>query len=134
MRKISNHAASLLAGFILNITLLIYVYFMVEGGPVSIQQGGDWIAILNEVPQTILVFLVAVFMPYLMAWSRCKENVDLIFMASTIMLATTVISCVVIITAQHALTKELTLDIGWLTLWGTAFYFALIPQKPAIRR
>lgn len=129
MRNIFSRAISLLAGFILNIALLIYVYFLVGGGPVSIQQGGDWIAILNEVPQIILIFMVAVFMPYLMVWSRCKENSDLISLAGKVMLATTLISCAVIITAQHALTQELALDISWLILWSTAFYFALIPQK-----
>ena len=129
MSQISNHAVRLLAGFMLNIALLIYVYFVVEGGPVAIHQGGDWMAILNEVPQTIVIFMVAVFMPYIMVWSRCKENSAVISLAGTVMLAPTVIACVVIASAQQALTKELTLDISWLILWGIAVYFVLIPQK-----
>ncbi len=131
MSKIFNHAVQLLAGFMLNVALLIYVYFVVEGGPVAIQQGGDWVAILNEVPQTIVIFIVAVFMPYIMVWSRCKENSAAISLAGTVMLTPTVIACVVIVSAQQALTKELTLDISWLILWGIAVYFVLIPQKPS---
>lgn len=129
MRKIPNHAMRLLAGFVLNITLLIYVYFVVEGGPVAIQQGGELLAILNELPQTILIFLLAVFMPYFMVWSKCKEASVEISQASAVMLATTVISCVVVASAKQALTKELALDIGWMFLFGTAVYFVLVSPR-----
>lgn len=129
MSKIFNHAVQLLAGFMLNVALLIHVYFVVGGGPVAIQQGADWVAILNEVSQTIVIFIVAVFMPYIMVWSRYKENPTATSLAGTAMLTPTVVACVVVVSAQQALTKELALDISWLILWGIAVYFVLIHQK-----
>ena len=129
INRILSFKARLLAGFALNMVLLSYVYFGVEGGPVSIQQGGGWEAILNELPQTILIFMVAVLMPYIMVWSRCKKNTAVISLASTVMLASTVISCVLIVLAHKPVIKELTLDLSWVILWGTSVYFVLMPQR-----
>jgi hypothetical protein len=125
----SNYALPLLAGFILNIGLVIYVYLLVEGGPVA----GNWLEILNEVPQTILIFIVAIFLPYFMLWSRRKKISSTLFLAGCLMLTTTAASCLVIASANEALTKEMTMDIGWLALWGIAVYFVIIPPPTSSR-
>ena len=129
IKLIINYKSLLLAGLALNIVLIIYVYFIVEGGPVSVQQSGDWVAILNEVPMTLLLFLAAVFKPYLMIWSRCRKNRDVISFAGTVMLATTAIAGLIIILAGNILTKDLALYLNWALLWGASAYFVLTPQR-----
>lgn len=129
MKLILNHKSLLLAGLALNIALIIYVYLIVEGGPVSVQQSGGWLAILNEVPMTILFFLAAVFKPYLMVWSRYRKSSEVIVLAGTVMLTTTAIACLIIILSEKTLTKDLTLYINWALLWGASAYFVLIPQR-----
>lgn len=129
LKAVLNYKSLLLAGLALNVALIIYVYFVVDGGPASVQQGGDWMAILNEVPITLLFFLAAVFKPYLMVWSKCRNNSDVILPAGTVMLITTTIACLIIILAGQAVTKDLALYINWALLWGASAYFVLTPQR-----
>lgn len=129
LKLIFNYKSLLLTGLALNIFIIIYIYFIVDGGPVSVQQGGDWMAILNEVPMTILFFLAGVFKPYLMVWSRCRKNFDVISLAGTLMLTTTLIAFFIIIYSEKALTKDLALYLNWALLWGASAYFVLTPQR-----
>ncbi len=130
MKKISGITAILLAGFILNIALVIYVYFAVEGGSPAINQGADWPTILNEIPQTLLIIAIAIFMPYIMVWSRRSKNNATTSQAEKIMLATTSLCAVLLFSVQETLSKELVLDMSWVVLWSVAVYFVLMPQKP----
>lgn len=127
--KLGSDKPLLFVGLFLNIALMIYVYFLKNGGPASLQQGGDWLAIWNEVPMTFLFFLAAIIKPYLMVWARCRKNFDLIFQAGAVMLFTTAPACLIAILAQQALTRDLTMYINWALLWGASTYFALIPQR-----
>ena len=128
MSQINRYPVSWLAGLIFNVALVFYVYLVVEGGPDSVRHGADWPTILNEIPQMILIVLVAVFLPYLMLWFKCKEKGSTISPPGRLMLVTTVCSALVIISAQATLTMELALDIGWVFLWVIAVYFILIPE------
>ena len=129
LRKIFNYKSLLLAGLSLNVALLIYVYFIVDGGPASVRQSGDWMAILNEVPITLLFFLAAVFKPYLMVWSKSKKHISIGSSAGATMFATTACACLIIYLAKQAVTKDLTLYINWALLWGASAYFVLVPQE-----
>lgn len=130
MKLFFNHKSQLLAGLVLNIALMIYVYFMVNGGPASMRQSGNWLEILNEVPLTILFFLAAILKPYLMVWWRCKKNVEVISWAGMVMLATTAVACLIIFfLAEKPVMKDVTLYVNWVFLWGASTYFALIPQR-----
>jgi hypothetical protein len=128
-----NYKSLLLAGLVLNIAVIIYVYFIVGGGPASMKQSGDWMAIFNEVPLTFLFFLAAVFKPYLMVWSKCRKYIDVVFTAGMVMLATTAISSLIILLAKQTLTQDLTMYVNRALLWGTSTYFVLAPkQDPTI--
>lgn len=130
MRSLFNHKSQLLAGLALNIALMIYVYFMVDGGPASMRRSGDWLAILNEVPLTLLFFLAAILKPYLMVWWRCKKNAEVSWWAGMAMLATTAVTCLIIVfLAEKPLAKDMALYINWVFLWGASTYFVLIPQR-----
>jgi len=129
MKLMFNFKSLLLAGLALNVALIIYVYFMVDGGPVSVQQGGDWMAILNEVPMTVLFFLAGVFKPYLMVWSKCRKNSDLILQAGTVMFTTTAIACLISFVADIKMAKDMALYINWALLWAASAYFVLLPRQ-----
>lgn len=129
MKDIDNNPLSWMLGLALNTLLVFYVHIMVEGGPDSLKGGTDWPTILNDVPQTILIVLVAVLMPYMMLHYKRKAKRASITIASRVMLATTMCGGVLILVSQTMLTKELTLDIGWVFLWVIAIYFVLIPES-----
>ena len=129
LKQILNYKSLLLAGLLLNVVLMIYVYFIVDGGPASVQQSGDWMAILNEVPITLLFFLAAVFKPYLMVWSKCKKNISIALSAGATMFTTTAIACIIIFLTKQAMIKDLTMYINWALLWGASAYFVLVPQR-----
>ena len=129
INQIFNFKLIILAGLALNIAITIYVYFLVDGGPVSLKQGGDWTEILNEVPMVVLFYLAGVLKPYLMVWSKCRQNPDIISMAGTVMLATTVIASLIIILAATPLTKDMTLYSNWALLWGASAYYVLTRQR-----
>ena len=129
MKSLFSYKSLLLSGLVLNIALMIYVYFIVDGGPVSIRQHAGWVAILNEVPIVVLFYLAGIVKPYLMLWSKSKNNSDGISLAGTVMLTTTAFACLIIILAGKPLTKDLTLYINWAFLWGTSAYFVLIPKR-----
>jgi len=118
----------LLAGLALNIALMAYVYFMVGGGPAALKQGGDWMAILNEIPMTILFFLAGVFKPYLMVWSKCRKNSDVILWAGSVMFTTTIIACLISYIVDSNVAKDMALYINWAVLWAASAYFVLLPQ------
>ncbi len=128
MKLLLSYKSALLSGLVLNIALMIYVYFVVDGGPVSIRQGAGWVAILNEVPIVVLFYLAGIVKPYLMLWSKSKNNSDGILFAGTVMFTTSAIACLIIIFASKAVTKDLTLYINWALLWGTSAYFVLVPK------
>jgi ABC-type glycerol-3-phosphate transport system permease component len=113
MKDIDNNPLSWMLGLALNTLLVFYVHIMVEGGPDSLKGGTDWPTILNDVPQTLLIVLVAVLMPYMMLHYKRKAKRASITVASRVMLATTMCGGVLILVSQTMLTKELTLDIGW---------------------
>jgi hypothetical protein len=117
-----------MAGLLINIALVFYVYFFVEGGSTAIRQGGGWVAILNEIPQTLVTIAVAVILPYFMIWNKFKHKINVLLSAGSVMLATTLISGLVIVFSHLALTKELSIDIGWVILWFSAFYFYMLPS------
>ncbi len=119
---------SFIVGFAANVAMVFYVYLVEEGGPISIQQGGNWLEMLNEVPQTILIYIVAVFMPYFMIWSKCRESAKY-RLASNLMLVTTSICCLLLIIVEATLSKELVVDIGWVLLWAIALFFLLVPAR-----
>jgi multisubunit Na+/H+ antiporter MnhB subunit len=129
VKKLFSFKLIMLAGLALNIAITIYVYFMVDGGPVSLKPGGDWMAILNEIPMVVLFYLAGVFKPYLMIWSKCRKNPATISMASTVMLATTAIASWIIWLAATPITKDVTLYSNWALLWGASAYYVLIPQR-----
>lgn len=126
-RTLSGNIA-FFSGFMINIALLLYVYFAVEGGSAALKQGGDWVAILNEIPETVVTIIVAVVLPYLMIWTKFKDHRNKLSSASKTMLTTTLISGTVILFSHQTLTKELSIDIGWVILWFTAFYFLMVPN------
>jgi hypothetical protein len=131
--KILSYKSILLAGLFLNVAVFIYVYFIVDGGPASVLQDGGWIAIFNDVPITALFFLASVFKPYLMVWSKCRNDSVVITTAGVVMLATTAIACLIIILAVQAVTKNIALYINWALLWGVSAYFVLTPQRASSR-
>jgi hypothetical protein len=159
--------ASLLIGFIVNIALVIYVYFVVESGSATLKPDLNWLTILNELPQTVVTIIVAVLLPYIMIWVKVyrrdasvdyeteharlpysnlpskvegdneslrefyvknKDNRDKVASAGNVMLATTLISGAAIVFSRTLLAKELSMDIGWVILWFTAFYFFMVPD------
>lgn len=126
--NIDKNPVSWLSGLTLNAILVFYVNIWVEGGPSSLKGAADWPTILNEVPQSILIVLVAVLMPYLMLHYKRKAKRSPITSASHLMLATTVAAAVLIFVTGNMMVKELTLDIGWVFLWVIAVYFVLIPE------
>ncbi len=129
MKDIDNNPLSWILGLALNTVLVFYVHIMVEGGPDSLKGGTDWPTILNDVPQTILIVLVAVLMPYMMLHYKRKAKRASITVASRVMMATTMCSGVLILVSKTMLTKELTLDISWVFLWVISVYFVLIPES-----
>ena len=129
LKFLFNYKSQLWAGLALNFVLLVYVYFIVDGGPTSVQQGGDWLEVLNEVPISIVFFLAAILKPFLMVWWRCRKNVDVITFAGTVMLAITVIACVIAWVAGTPMVKDLAMYISWVFLWAASAYFVLIPQQ-----
>lgn len=133
MSRNFRYPVSLLSGLILNIGLVAYVYFVVEGGPVALKQGGDWPAILNEIPQTVLIFSLAILLPYWMVWSRRMADFAWLSRVGRAMLAETLVCAALVASFHEALYKELTMDIGWVMLWGVASYFVLI-AKPSSRQ
>ncbi|MGC2166162.1 MAG: hypothetical protein WA632_09135 [Gallionella sp.] len=128
IKQIFDFKLIIVVGLALNIALTIYVYFIVDGGPVSLKQGGDWTEILNEIPMVVLFYLAGVVKPYLMIWSKCRENPDIILKASTVMLVTTAIATMLIMFASTPLAKDLTLYSNWALLWGTSAYYVVTPQ------
>jgi hypothetical protein len=114
--KLFGYKPILLAGLFLNVALFVYVYFIVDGGSASIQLDGGWMAILNEVPITLLFFLASVFKPYLMVWSKCRNNSFLITSAGLVMLATTAAASLIAILAVQVVTKNIVLYINWALL------------------
>ena len=129
MKDIDNNPPSWLIGLVLNTVLVFYVNIMVEGGPNSLKGGADWPTILNEVPQSVLIVLVAVLMPYLMLHYKRKAKRTSITLASRVMMATTAAASILIFASSSMLVKELTLDISWVFLWVIAVYFVLIPEN-----
>ena len=129
MKVLFSYKSLLLYGLVLNIALMIYVYFVVDGGPVSIRQDAGWVAILNEVPIVVLFYLAGILKPYLMLWSKSRKDLEGISLAGAVMLTTTAIACLIIILAGKPLMKDLTLYINWALLWGTSAYFVLIPKR-----
>ena len=127
-RKFYYHAP-LLLGFSLNIVMFIYVYFVVEGGPAATREGFDWLAIFNEVPQTILIVLIGIFSPYFMLWAKFRNKSSRILIAGSVMLATTVISCLLVSIIQIAVYREIMMDVSWVILWAIAVNFILSPQE-----
>jgi len=129
IKQIFNFKLMILAGLALNIAITIYVYFLVDGGPVSFKQGGDWVEILNEVPMVVLFYSAGVLKPYLMVWSNCRKNPDTISMAGAVMLATTAIASLIIILAATPITKDVTLYSNWALLWGASAYYVLTHKR-----
>lgn len=129
MKDIDNNPLSWIVGLTLNTVLVFYVNIIVEGGPNSLKGGADWPTILNEVPQSVLVVLVAVLMPYLMLHYKRKAKRTSITLASRVMMVSTAVAAVLIFASSTMLVKELTLDIGWVFLWVIAVYFVLIPEN-----
>lgn len=129
LKFLFNHKSQLLAGLVLNVALMIYVYIIVGGGAASLQHKEDWLSILNEVPITIVFFLAAILKPYLMVWWRCRRNVDVITSAGTVMLVITAIAGVIALSAGSALAKDLAMYINWAFLWAASTYFVLLPQQ-----
>jgi hypothetical protein len=124
--KIFMYRALLLAGLCLNVALFVYVYFMVDGGPASVHQdGGGWTAIFNEIPITFVFFLASVFKPYLMVWSKCRNDSAVITAAALVMLATTVVASMIAVLAEHVVMKNIVLYINWAFLWSVSAYFVL---------
>lgn len=129
MKDIDNNPPSWMLGFALNTVLVFYVNIMVEGGPNSLKGGADWPTILNEVPQSVLIVLVAVLMPYLMLHYKRKAKRTSITLASRVMMVSSVVAAVLIFSSNTMMVKELTLDISWVFLWVIAVYFVLIPEN-----
>lgn len=128
MNKFTSNPWSWRLGLALNTLLVFYVHIIVEGGPDSLKGDADWPTILNDIPQAVLIVLVAVLMPYLLLhYKRIAKHAS-ITTSSRVMLATTGVAAVLIFASHTMLTKELTLDISWVILWVTAVYFALIPE------
>ena len=117
----------LLAGLALNIALMGYIYFLVDGGPAAVKQG-DWMAILNEIPMTLVFFLAGVFKPYLMVWSKCRKNPDVIMAAGRVMLVSTAIACWASYSFESNVAKDMALYINWAMLWAASAYYVLLPQ------
>lgn len=117
------------AGLIINVALVCYVYFFVEGGPVALQQGGDWMAVLNEVPQTVLITIAGILLPYYMVWNKLRRNPSRLKTASQVMLAVTISAAAVIVFAHAAMIREVAMDISWVILWFTAVYFMMAPDR-----
>jgi len=115
-------------GLALNTILVFYVHIIVEGGPDSLKGDADWPTIFNEIPQTVLIIVVAVLMPYLLMHYKRTAKHTSIATGSKVMLTTTCLAAVLIFASHTMLTKELTLDISWVILWITALYFVLIPE------
>lgn len=127
LKLLFNHKSQLLAGLVLNVALMVYVYIIVDGG--AVQHKKDWLSLLNEMPITVVFFLAAILKPYLMVWWRCRKNVDVIASAGTVMLVITAIACVIALNAGSALAKDLAMYINWAFLWAASTYFVLLPQR-----
>lgn len=120
MNRIGNIA--FFSGFIFNIALTLYV----KGGSIALQLNGDWLHLLNELPETLATLIVAVILPYVMVRSRSRNK---LISAGNTMLFTTLISGTVILFAHTALAHILSLYIGWVILWFTAFYFMMVANS-----
>jgi hypothetical protein len=129
VRQIVNFKSIMLAGLILNVAMTVYVYFLVDGGPASLKQGGDWVAILNEIPMVVLFYLAGVLKPYVMVWSNCRNNPGIVFAAGVAMFATSAIAALVIFVATTPLVKDITLYSNWAFLWGTSAYYVLTRHR-----
>lgn len=134
MKLIFNYKSLLLAGLSLNIALMIYIYFLVDGGSAAMRQGGGWMAILNEIPMTVLFFLAGVFKPYFMVWSKCRKHPELIWRAAAVMFATTAMACLISFVAKTGMVKDMALYINWAFLWAASAYYVLINQQIARMR
>jgi hypothetical protein len=119
----------LFAGLFMNVALFVYVYFKVDGGPASVQQGGGWSAIFNEIPITFLFFLASVFKPYFMVWSKCRKDFAAITSAALVMLATTAVASLIAFLAEQVVTKDIVLYVNWAFLWGASAYFVLMRPR-----
>ncbi len=117
MNRIGNIA--FFTGFLLNIALTLYV----KGGSVVMQFNSDWLHLLNELPETVATLTVAVLLPYVMIRS---QNRNKLISAGSTMLCTTVISGTIILFTHTELAHILSLYIGWVILWFTAFYFSML--------
>ena len=116
------------SGLLLNIALALYV----KGGSIALQLNGDWLQLLNELPETVATLIVAVILPYVMVRARSRNK---LLSAGNTMLFTTLISAAIILFAHTGLTRILSLYIGWVILWFTAFYFMMLanikhPDQP----
>lgn len=129
MKDVESNPLTWSLGLGLNAILVFYVNIMVEGGPNSLKGGADWPTILNEVPQSLLIVLVAVLVPYLMLHFKRKAKRTSIRLGSRVMLVSTVLAAALIFASSSMLVQELTLDIGWVMLWVIAVYFVLIPES-----
>lgn len=125
-RSWRDYRAHLFAGLFLNIALMIYVYFVVDGGPASVRDG-NWIAMLNEVPTTALFFLAAILKPYLMVWWKCRPYTATFALAGKVMLLTTLLACLIVSISGSPMANDLTMYINWVLLWGASTYFVLVP-------
>jgi len=108
-----------LTGFILNLTLSLYV----KGVSIALLLNSDWLHLLYELPEILATLIVAVILPYVMAIMRGRKNR---ITAATTMLFTTLLSGAVILLVHTELTAVLSLYIGWVILWFTAFYFLMV--------
>ena len=88
-----------------------------------LQLNSDWLHLLYELPETVATLIVAVILPYVML--RVRSGDKLIPAGST-MLCTTLISGAIILFAHSELARILSLYIGWVILWFTAFYFLMV--------
>jgi|APCry1669189101_1035198.scaffolds.fasta_scaffold00597_6 hypothetical protein len=132
MNRSIFRTAPFFSGLVVNAVLELYVYFWVDGGPTLLKSGGDWVAILNEIPGDLVTFVVTIVLPYLMIWAQ--HDPAKVSSAGKAMLATTLLSAMVIIVSDHSLVKVLAMDIGWVVLWFTAFYFLMVKNSNRIGR
>lgn len=121
-----DYRMQLFFGLFLNVALMVYVYFVVDGGPASMRDG-NWLSILNEVPTTALFFLAAILKPYLMVWWKCRPYTATFAMAGNVMLLTTLLACLIVSLSANPLANDLAMYINWVLLWGASTYFVLVP-------
>ncbi|MEW5904326.1 MAG: hypothetical protein AB1722_08300 [Pseudomonadota bacterium] len=126
MKSWRDYRMQLFFGLFLNVVLMVYVYFVVDGGPASMRDG-NWLSILNEMPSTALFFLAAILKPYLMVWWKCRPHTATFAMAGNVMLLTTLLACLVVSLSANPLANDLAMYINWALLWGASTYFVLVP-------